>query len=167
MPSMARPTAWSKNPLQCKIKATDQICKDGATTDRLSPAQAAVLKSYTSPLHDRHGHLLYPGWAITNLSGPRGASYWSLGDDAPDLKDPESPWGADPNNAPRGWTFARQALSYWMGMGPRQPMLTLDVAPATGIAGDKLVAGGWTGPTVQPKQKIRRNSCRSSTRAAN
>jgi feruloyl esterase len=129
-----------QNPAQCKIKATDLVCKDGATTDCLSPAQAAVLKTYTSPLRDRHGHLLYPGWAITNLYGPRGASYWSLGDNPPNLNDPESPWGSDPDNVPRGWTFARQALSYWMGMGPQQSMLALDIDPATGIVGDKLVA---------------------------
>jgi feruloyl esterase len=129
-----------QDPTQCKIKPADLICHDGATTDCLSPQQAAVLKTYTSPLHDRHGNFEYPGWSITNLSGPRGAGYWSLGDNPPDLKDPESPWGDDPNNAPRGWTFARQALSYWMDMGPQQSMLNLDVDPATGIVGDKLVA---------------------------
>jgi feruloyl esterase len=129
-----------QNPAQCPVKPADLICKDGATADCLSPRQAAVLKTYTSSLHDQRGRLLYPGWSITNLSGLRGASYWSLGDNPPDLKDPESPWGADPNNAPRGWTFARQALSYWMGMGPQQSMLALDVDPATGVVGDKLVA---------------------------
>jgi feruloyl esterase len=91
-------------------------------------------------LRDRNGHLLYPGWAITNLSGPRGAGYWNTGLTAPDLSHPESPWGDDPKAAPAGWTFARQALSFWMGMGPEQSMLALDVDPATNTVGDELVA---------------------------
>jgi feruloyl esterase len=129
-----------QNPAACPIKASDLVCHGGATSDCLSPEQAAVLQSYTSPVHDRHGRFLYPGWAITNLSGPRGASYWSIGDTAPDLKQPEAPWGDNTDAAPRGWTFARQALSFWMGMGPEQSMLGLDIDAKTNTAGDKLVA---------------------------
>lgn len=129
-----------QNPAMCPVKASDLICHAGATTDCLTPEQASVLRTYTTPLHDRHGHFLYPGWAITNLSGPRGASYWSTGDTAPNLSQPEAPWGNDTNAAPRGWTFARQALSFWMGMGPGQSMLGLDVNPKTNTVGDKLVA---------------------------
>ena len=129
-----------QNPQQCPVKATDLICHDGATTDCLTAEQAAVLRTYTSPLHDRHGRFLYPGWSITNLSGPRGASYWNTGDTRPDLQHPESPWGDDATKSPRGWEFARQALSFWMGMGPQQSMLGLDVDPTTNTVGDKLVA---------------------------
>jgi feruloyl esterase len=129
-----------QDPARCPVKAKDLICRNGASSDCLTPEQASVLQAYTSPLHDRHHRFLYPGWAITNLSGPRGASYWSTGDTAPNLKQPEAPWGTDPNDAPRGWTFARQALSFWMGMGPDEPMLGLDVDPRTNIAGDRLLA---------------------------
>jgi feruloyl esterase len=129
-----------QSPERCPVKAGDLICRDGATADCLTPEQASVLQSYTSPLHDRHGHFLYPGWAITNLSGARGASYWSTGETAPNLKQPDAPWGNDANDAPRGWTFARQAVSFWMGMGPEQSLLTLDVDPRTNTAGERLVA---------------------------
>lgn len=129
-----------QNPWACKVKPTDLICRNGATADCLSPEQAQVLQTYTSPLHDRHGHVLYPGWALTNLSGPRGAGYWNTGDTAPNLQTPEAPWGNDPNDAPRGWSFARQALSFWMGMGPEQSMLGLDIDPKTNTAGDTLIA---------------------------
>jgi feruloyl esterase len=129
-----------QDPARCPVKPNDLICRAGATTDCLTPAQALVLHAYTTPLHDRRGHFLYPGWAITNLSGPRGASYWNTGDTAPNLGQPEAPWGNDPNAAPRGWTFARQALSFWMGKGPQQSMLALDVDPKTNTAGSKLVA---------------------------
>jgi feruloyl esterase len=129
-----------QNPARCPIKPSDLICRASATTDCLTPEQAAVLRAYTSPLRDRHGRFLYPGWAITNLSGARGASYWSTGDSAPNLQTPEAPWGNDPKDAPLGWSFARQALSFWMGMGPEQSMLALDIDPRTNTAGDKLVA---------------------------
>ena len=129
-----------QNPAACPIKAGDLVCHAGNTTDCLTPEQAQVLQDYTSAVRDRHGHVLYPGWAITNLSGPRGASYWSLGETAPNLSQPEAPWGDNTDAAPRGWTFARQALSFWMGMGPQQSMLGLDVDPKTNTVGDKLVA---------------------------
>jgi feruloyl esterase len=129
-----------QDPTRCPVKPSDLICRAGVTTDCLTAEQASVLQTYTSPLHDRHGRFLYPGWAITNLSGPRGASYWNTGDTAPNLNQPEAPWGDDQNAAPRGWTFARQALTFWMGMGPEQSMLELDVDPRTNTAGDDLVA---------------------------
>ena len=129
-----------QDPARCPVKAADLICRGGATTDCLSPDQAAVLQSYTSPLHDRHGHFLYPGWAMTNLSGARGAAYWNTGLTAPNTGDAEAPWGPDAKGAPLGWTFARQALSFWMGMGPEQSMLGLDVDPKTNTVGDKLLA---------------------------
>ena len=129
-----------QDPAACSVKPSDLVCRGDETGDCLSPEQALVLRSYTSSLHDRHGHFLYPGWAITNLSGPRGASYWNTGETAPDLTHVEAPWGDDPNAAPRGWTFARQALSFWMGMGPDQSLMGLDVDPATNTVGDGLVA---------------------------
>ena len=129
-----------QNPDVCPVRPADLICRNGAASDCLTPEQALVLRAYTTPLHDRHGHFLYPGWAITNLSGPRGASFWSIGDTAPNLRQPDAPWGSDPKAAPLGWTFARQALSFWMGMGPKQSMLGLDVDPSTNIVGDGLVA---------------------------
>jgi feruloyl esterase len=129
-----------QNPARCPVRAEDLICHSGETTDCLTPEQARVLHAYTTPLHDRHGHLLYPGWAITNLSGPRGISYWTTGDTAPNLSQSEAPWGSDPSVPPRGWMFARQALSYWLGLGPDAKMATLDVDVRTNTAGEKLVA---------------------------
>lgn len=129
-----------QNPARCLVKAADLICRGGATADCLTPPQAAVLKAYTTPLHDRRGGFLYPGWSITNLSGSRGASYWNTGDTAPDLAKPEAPWGADAASPPRGWVYATQALTYWMGLGANQTIAGLDVDPVTGVAGDALIA---------------------------
>jgi feruloyl esterase len=129
-----------QNPARCPIRAEDLICKSGETSDCLTPEQAGVVHAYTTALRDRHGHVLYPGYAITNLSGPRGISYWTTGDTAPNVALPESPWGSDPAAPPRGWEFARQALTYWMGLGPDAKMATVDVDVRTGTASDKLVA---------------------------
>jgi feruloyl esterase len=129
-----------QDPAQCPVHADNLICHGGDTTDCLSPSQARVLHAYTTPLRDRHGHVLYPGWAITNLSGPRGISYWTTGDTPPDLAQRELPWGSNPDNPPRGWMFARQALTYWLGLGSDAKLAALDVDPRTNVAGDKLVA---------------------------
>jgi len=128
-----------QDPARCPVTAKDLMCHDGAATDCLTPEQTMVLKAYTTPLHDRHGHLLYPGYAITNLSGPHGMSAWSTGDTAPNLAQAEAPWGSDQDAAPSGWTYARQALSFWMGLGEHQSLLALDVDPKTSTVGDKLL----------------------------
>lgn len=129
-----------QDPARCPMRAEDLICHAGETADCLTPEQARVLHAYTTPLHDRHGHLLYPGWAITNLSGSRGISYWTTGDTPPDLAQREAPWGSDPAAPPRGWMFARQALTYWLGLGADAKMATLDVDLRNDTVGDKLVA---------------------------
>ena len=118
------------------------------TADCLTPEQARVLHAYSTPLRDRHGHVLFPGWALTNLSGPRGIGYWTSGDATPDLAHPELPWGSDPNSPPRGWVFARQLLTYWLGLGADQKMAALDVDPRTNSVGDQLAAlvDGTFGP---------------------
>jgi feruloyl esterase len=129
-----------EDPAQCPIRADNLACHGGETGDCLSPAQAHVLHAYTTALRDRQGHVLYPGWAITNLSGPRGIGYWTTGETPPDLAQRELPWGSNPDAPPRGWMFARQALSYWMGQKPDATMAAIDVDPRTNIADDKLVA---------------------------
>ena len=129
-----------QNPARCPVRAEDLICHRTGDTDCLTPDQARVLHAYTTPLRDRHGHVLYPGWAMTNLSGPRGMSYWTTGDTAPDLAQREAPWGSNPDVPPRGWMFARQALTYWLGGGPGATMAAAQVDPRTDTASDALVA---------------------------
>ena len=128
-----------QDPTRCHVRAEDLVCHGGETSDCIGVDQSRVLQTYISGVRDRHGHLLYPGMPITNLSGPRGISYWTTGETAPDLAHSDAPWGADAN-APRGWVFARQALTYWLGMGAGQPMTKLDVDPRNGTVGDALVA---------------------------
>ncbi len=137
-----------QNPAACPVHAEDLVCRPGETADCLTPEQARVLHAYSTPLRDRRGHVLFPGWALTNLSGSRGIGYWTTGDTAPDLKNAELPWGNEPNTPPRGWVFARQLLTYWLGLGAEQKMAALDVDPRTNSVGDQLLAlvDGTFGP---------------------
>jgi len=129
-----------QNPARCPVRAEDLVCRGTGDTDCLSPAQARVLRAYTTPLRDRHGHLLYPGWAITNLSGPHGMSFWTTGNTAPDLAHREAPWGSNAGAPPLGWKFAREALTYWMGRGPDAKMMAVAVDSRTNTTSDALVA---------------------------
>ena len=137
---MARPTVWYRIPRSAASGPRTWSATAATLPIALSQAQARVLHAYMTPLRDRHGHVLYPGWAITNLSGSRGIGYWTTGDTPPDLAQRELPWGSDTEAPPRGWMFAQQALTYWLGLGPDAKMATLDVDPHANIAGDKLVA---------------------------
>jgi feruloyl esterase len=128
-----------QNPARCKIRPEDLLCRGGNTADCLDPDQVRVLHAYTTPLHDRHGRQMFTGWAMTNLTGPRGLSYWTTGTTAPDLTHPEAPWGSDLAAAPRGWVFARQAMTSWLGMSAETPMASLDVDPRANTVSDSLV----------------------------
>lgn len=128
-----------QNPARCPVRAEDLACKPGTATDCLSPEQVAVLRVYTTPLRDRAGHIVFPGWAIAHLSGARGMSYWTTGNSAPNNAQPHAPWGSEPQAAPRSWTFAHEAMTAWFGMGPDAKMASLDVDPRTNVAGDALI----------------------------
>jgi feruloyl esterase len=85
-----------QNPAACPIHAEDLLCRAGEVGDCLNNAQVRVLKSFTSPFHDSHGHVIFGPWAITDLSGPRGLAFHTVGETAPDLSDLASPWKASP-----------------------------------------------------------------------
>jgi Tannase and feruloyl esterase len=146
-----------QDPTRCRVQPQDLVCHGTQTADCISADQARVLQAYISGVHDRHGRLLYPGMPISNLSGPRGVSFWTTGETAPDLAHADAPWGAGAK-APLGWVFARQALTYWLGMGADQPMAKLDTDPHTGTAGDALVAvtdrSFMDGETKDPKKLL-------------
>jgi feruloyl esterase len=80
-----------QDPSRCSVKAEELVCKGGATTDCLTPEQETVFRAYITPLRDRFGRVVFPGWAPTNLTGPRGMSYWTTGTTQPDLSQPAHP----------------------------------------------------------------------------
>lgn len=129
-----------QDPSRCSIKAEELVCKAGATVDCLTPEQATVFKAYSTPLRDRLGRVVFPGWAATNLTGPRGMSYWSTGTTQPDPTQLAHPWGADPLAAPRGHVFARQALVSWFGLPADYKFAALDADPRTNTVGEQPIA---------------------------
>lgn len=129
-----------QDPSRCPVKAEELVCKPGVTADCLTPEQAAVLRSYSTPLRDRSGRVVFPGWSLTNLTGTRGMSYWTVGGTAPDLSQPSAPWGDEPLAPPRGYVFARQALTSWLGLGAEYKLATLDVDPRTNTVNEQLIA---------------------------
>jgi feruloyl esterase len=128
-----------QNPARCPMRAEDLACKPGETANCLAPEQVAVLRAYSTPLKDRHGATVFTGWAMTNLTGPRGMSYWTVGTTAPDLTHMDAPWGSDSTAAPRGYVFARQALTSWLGQGAATTIASLDVDVRTNTVGDALI----------------------------
>lgn len=129
-----------QDPARCPMRAEDLACKPGITADCLTPDQVTVLRAYSTPLKDRRGRVVFPGWAMTNLTGAHGMSYWTTGATAPDFTHIDAPWGDNPVAAPRGWVFARQALTSWLGLGAQTTIAGLDVDPRTNTIGDALLA---------------------------
>jgi feruloyl esterase len=124
----------------CPVYAEDLLCRAGQTEACLNADQVRVLKSYTSPFRDTRGRVLFGPWAITDLSGPQGLASNVTGRAAPDLSDLASPWKADPKAAPRSWVLVKEALTYWLGLGPGATVAGLDIDPGTNTVGDKMLA---------------------------
>jgi feruloyl esterase len=83
-----------QNPSACPVHAEDLLCRAGETGDCLNADLVRVLKSYTPPFYDTHGHVLFGPWALTDLSGPQGLAFNTTGLGAPDLSDLAAPWKA-------------------------------------------------------------------------
>lgn len=129
-----------QNPSSCPVRAEDLLCRAGEAEACLNADQLRVLKSYTSPFRDRQGRVVFGPWAITDLSGLQGLAYNVTGRAAPDLSDLTAPWKADAKTAPRSWVLVKEALTYWLGLGPTTTVADLDVDPDTNTVGDKLLA---------------------------
>ncbi len=129
-----------QNPSACPIHAEDLLCRPGETKACLNADQVRVLKSYSSPFHDTHGHVVFGPWALTDLSGPQGLAFNTTGQAAPDLSNLAAPWKANPEAEAHVWALVQQMLTYWLGLGPGATVADLDVDPSTNTIGDKLLA---------------------------
>ena len=129
-----------QNPSACPVHAEDLLCRPGETQACLNADQMRVMKSYTSPFHDTHGHVVFGPWALTDLSGPQGLAFNTTGQAAPDLSDLAAPWKANPQAEAHVWALVQQMLTYWLGLGPGATVADLDVDPSTNTIGDKLLA---------------------------
>jgi feruloyl esterase len=126
-------------PAACPVHAEDLLCGPGESGACLNANQVRVLKSYTSPFYDAHGHELFGPWPITDLQGRGGLAGTVTGSAPPDLSDLASPWRANIRAAPRSWRLVQEMVTYWLGLGTETTVADLDADPATNIVGDKLL----------------------------
>ncbi len=129
-----------QNPTACPIKAPDLLCKPGETAACLNPEQMQVVKTYTSPFHDRHGKTVFGPWAITDLAGAQGVAYNVTGQAQPDLSTLSNPWKADASKAPRSWALVQEMLTGYLGLGANADVTQLDIDPRTNTVSDKMLA---------------------------
>lgn len=129
-----------QSPAACPIRAQDLQCKPGETKACLTPAQMQVMKVYTSPFHDRRGHVVFGPWAITDLHGPQGVNFNVTGMAAPDLADLSAPWASNPKAAPRAFTLVQEMITYWLRLGPKASVRDLDIDWRSGTVGDSMLA---------------------------
>jgi feruloyl esterase len=129
-----------QDPMSCTVKPADLTCKTGQSGDCLTADQVDAFKAYVEPLRDRRGRVAYPGWPIAHLVGPQGPSYYAFGRMAPNMAQPQAPWGEDERNAPRSWRLALESLTDWLGYGPSATLQHADVDGAAKTVGDELFA---------------------------
>ena len=159
-----------QNPSACPVHAEDLLCRADETGDCLNADQVRVLKSYTAPFYDTHGHVVFGPWALTDLSGPQGLAFNTTGFRAPDLSNLAAPWKAAPEAEPRGWALVQQMLTYWLGLGPSATVAALDTekpgaAPAAAVplsAAGSLLWGGSDHRSLE--LELRGGNCRVAMR---
>ncbi len=103
-----------QNPAACSFDPYSLVCKPGQEADCLSTGQADSLNVYFSAVRNIYGGIVYPGFAVSNLStsatGPLtggGADVWSTGLAPPadfNAREPFGNTGFAP--APYGYQFS-------------------------------------------------------------
>jgi feruloyl esterase len=121
-----------QNPAACSFKAQTLPCPKGQTTNCLSQGQVDTLNAYFSGARDDDGHVVYPGFTVSELSGLDGEAAWTNGIFLPgqalppgdtrasfELTAPE-PWGDNGfTPAPLGWQFVDHAIKYIVERDPK------------------------------------------------
>jgi feruloyl esterase len=127
-----------QNPAKCTVKPEDLLCKANATAFCLNADQVAMLKAYVTPVKDKRGKVIYPGWAITNLSGPGAVGNYTTADTPPNRDNPAAPW-SEGEKAPRGWALAHESLVSYLGGNPTSDMTKVEI-DANNVISDAYLA---------------------------
>jgi feruloyl esterase len=127
-----------QDPSKCTVKPADLLCKPNAKMFCLNADQVAMLKAYVTPVTDKRGKVIYPGWAITNLSGAGAVGNYTTGDTPPDRSNLAAPWGAG-EKAPRGWALANESLTNYLGGNPTTDMNKVEI-DANNVVSDAYLA---------------------------
>jgi feruloyl esterase len=141
-----------QNPAACSFKAQSLLCPKGQTTNCLSQGQVDTLNAYLSGARDDDGHVVYPGFTVSDLGGTDGEAAWTNGFFLPGLALPpgdtqatfdlaaKEPWGDDGfTPAPLGWQFVDHAIRYIVERDPNFNTRTFG-GPGTGPLSDATLA---------------------------
>lgn len=71
-----------QDPLRCNFDPRTLLCANGNSSNCLTPAQVKALQTYWSPLVNEEGHMVLPGWPVSDISpsGPGEFSFATLYD---------------------------------------------------------------------------------------
>ncbi len=116
-----------QNPAACSFDASSLICKPGQDAGCLSTGQADTLNAYFGAIRNTLGGLVYPGYAVSNLStsatGPLaggGADLWSTGFVPPTSFTAREPWGnAGFSPSPLGYQFGDHIIQSIVTRSPK------------------------------------------------
>jgi feruloyl esterase len=127
-----------QNPARCSFEPKSLICKNGATSNCLTPGQANTLRSYISALRDPQGEVIYNGASITDLTG--GMDVWSVGEVPPTDFSANEPWGGTGfGPAPVAWQFVDHIMKFLVERDPTYDIRSFGVT-AGGVVNDRALA---------------------------
>ncbi len=137
-----------QNPGACHFNPYSLVCKPAQTDSCLSPGQAQTLHDYFSPIRDAVGGLVYPGFAVSNLStsatGPfaeGGADLWTTGFVPPTDFAAAEPWGnAGFSPAPVGYQFGDHIIQSIVARDPTYDIRSYPVSKSGYIGFDALAS---------------------------
>ncbi|SPE19955.1 Feruloyl esterase [Burkholderiales bacterium] len=127
-----------QNPARCSFDPASLVCRNGATTNCLTWAQANTLKSYISALRDEQGDLIYPGASISDLTG--GMDVWTIGLVPPTDFSANEPWGGTGfSPAPVAWQFVDHIMKFIVARDPTYNLRDFPISPR-GVVDDRALA---------------------------
>jgi feruloyl esterase len=127
-----------RNPALCSFDP------DTLVPDTLTQGQADTLNVYLGATRDRHGHLIYTGFPVSDLHGNfpfnLGMDFWTTGIVPPLDFTANEPWGnASLPFVAVGWTLADNFLKFIVERDPDFDVRDFDVS-TDGVVGDAALA---------------------------
>lgn len=138
--------ALIQNPAACSFDPYSLVCQPGQEADCLSAGQADTLNAYFSATRNAFGEVVYPGFAVSNISTTStgtltggGAEFWTTGLTPPVDFNAREPWGnAGFAPAPYGYQFADHIIQDIIARDPDYNLRNYPVSPHGYVDNDAL-----------------------------